>query len=173
MTTPPEVEGPLVGQSALCSPILDSLPRWFGMPEANAQYIRDVEVLPTFLARDDDGKLVGFLTVKQHYPESAEILVMGVRQTHHRQGAGRALVEGAEAWLRSEGTRFLQVKTQGPAVANADYERTRAFYTGVGFTPLEEMLDLWDPDNPALVLIKALTEAATGQSGSESRDSRR
>lgn len=159
MTAALIVEGPLLGQSALCAPILESLPQWFGMPEANAQYIRDIEVLPTFLARTDGdggGELLGFLTVKRHYPESAEILVMGVRPDRHRHGAGRALVHAAEVWLRSEGTRFLQVKTQGPAVANPDYERTRAFYTGVGFTPLEESLDLWDADNPALILIKAL-----------------
>jgi GNAT superfamily N-acetyltransferase len=150
------VEGPLRGQSAVCAPILEGLPQWFGMPEANAQYIRDIEGLPTFLARDEAGEFVGFLTVKQHYPESAEILVMGVVPDRHRRGVGRALVESAEAWLRQQGTRFLQVKTQGPAVANPDYERTRAFYGGVGFTPLEEMLDLWDTDNPALVLVKSL-----------------
>lgn len=157
MSATAEVEGPLLGQSALCAPIIESLSRWFGMPEANAQYIRDIEVLPTFLARDEKGDLLGFLTVKQHYPESAEILVMGVRVDRHRHGAGRTLVEAAETWLRSEGTRFLQVKTQGPAVTNPDYERTRAFYAGVGFTRLEEMLDLWDPDNPALILVKSLS----------------
>ena len=153
---PPTIEGPALRQSSICAPILGALPRWFGMPEANAQYIRDIEVLPTFLARDESGEAIGFLTVKQHYPESAEILVMGVLPDRHRQGSGRALVAAAEAWLREQGTRFLQVKTQGPAVVNADYERTRAFYTGVGFIPLEEMLDLWDADNPALILVKAL-----------------
>ena len=150
------VEGPLLGQSGLCAPILESLPQWFGMPEANAQYIRDIEVLPTFLARGDGGELLGFLTVKQHYPESAEILVMGVRPDRHRQGAGRALVAAAEAHLRADGARFLQVKTQGPAVANPDYERTRRFYLAVGFTPLEESLELWDEQNPALILIKTI-----------------
>lgn len=73
-----EVEGPLLGQSAVCAPILEGLPEWFGIAEANAQYVRDIEVLPTFIARDGD-EVVGFLTVKRHYPESAEVLVMGVR----------------------------------------------------------------------------------------------
>jgi GNAT superfamily N-acetyltransferase len=150
------VEGPLLGQSSVCAPILEALPQWFGMPEANAQYVRDIEVLPTFLARDESGGAIGFLTVKQHFPESAEILVMGVLPDHHHRGAGRALVEAAEAWLRAEGTRFLQVKTQGPAAADAGYARTRAFYAGVGFTPLEELLELWDANNPALILVKAL-----------------
>ena len=154
MTT---VEGPLLGQASVCAPIPETLPEWFGIAEANAQYIRDIELLATFLARDDSTEVTGFLTVKQHYPEAAEILVMGVRPDRHRGGACRALVAAAETWLRSEGTRFLQVKTQGPVVENPDYARTCAFYLGVGFTPLEESLELWDERNPALILIKTLT----------------
>jgi hypothetical protein len=37
------IEGPLLGQSALCEPILRSLPDWFGIEESTAQYIRDIE----------------------------------------------------------------------------------------------------------------------------------
>lgn len=151
------VDGPLLGQSVLCAPMLEALPDWFGIPEANAQYIRDIEVLPTFLARDDDGELLGFLTVKQHYPESAEVLVMGVRPDRHRGGAGRALLEAAETWLRANGTQFLQVKTRGPATPDPFYERTRAFYRAVGFSPLEELLTLWSEEDAALLLVKTLS----------------
>lgn len=150
------VEGPLFGQASVCAPILEALPEWFGIAEANAQYLRDIELLPTFLARDDSTEVTGFLTVKQHYPEAAEILVMGVRSDRHRGGAGRALVAAAEAWLRTKGVRFLQVKTRGPATPDPNYERTRAFYLGVGFTPLEELLTLWSADDAALLLIKTL-----------------
>jgi len=150
-----EVGGPLLGQSAVCAPILEALPEWFGIPEANAQYVRDIEVLPTFLAHAA-GEVVGFLTVKQHYPESAEVLVMGVRPDRHRAGAGRALLEAAESWLRGERVTFLQVKTRGPSTPDPFYERTRAFYRAVGFAPLEEMLTLWSDDDAVLVLVKAL-----------------
>lgn len=149
------VEGPLLGQSALCAPILEALPEWFGIPEANAQYVRDIELLPTFLAREGN-EVVGFLTIKQHYPESAEVLVMGVRPDHHHAGAGRALLEAAESWLRFEGVTFLQVKTRGPSSPDPFYERTRAFYRAVGFARLEEMLTLWSEDDAALVLVKTL-----------------
>ncbi|MBT5774055.1 MAG: GNAT family N-acetyltransferase [Dehalococcoidia bacterium] len=150
-----EAEGPLLGQSVVCAPILEGLPEWFGIAEANAQYVRDIEVLPTFIARDG-GEVVGFLTVKRHYPESAEVLVMGVRADRHRGGAGRALVEASEVWLRREGVTFLQVKTRGPSTPDPQYERTRAFYRAVGFVPLEEMLTLWSEDDAALVLVKTL-----------------
>jgi len=131
------------------------LPEWFGIPEANAQYARDIEPLPTFVVRDGDD-VVGFLTIKRHYPESAELLVMGVRPDRHRHGAGRALLEAVEAWLTSEGITFLQVKTRGPSTPDPFYERTRAFYRAVGFAPLEEMLTLWSEDDAALVLVKTL-----------------
>ena len=48
------------------------------------------------------------------------------------------------------------MKIQGPSAGDAGYERTRRFYLGVGFTPLEESLELWDEQNPALILIKTL-----------------
>ena len=44
------VKGPLLSKSSVCEPILRSLPEWFGIEQSNIQYIKDVEVLPTFLA---------------------------------------------------------------------------------------------------------------------------
>jgi hypothetical protein len=54
-----EVQGPFLGQASVCEPILRSLPEWFGIEEATAQYIEDVEKLPPLLAWID-GKVVGF-----------------------------------------------------------------------------------------------------------------
>jgi hypothetical protein len=51
--------------------------------------------------------------------------------------------------------RFLQVKTLGPGCPDEGYERTRRFYAGVGFEPLEEITGLW-PGNPCLIMIKTL-----------------
>ncbi|MEX2228657.1 MAG: GNAT family N-acetyltransferase [Dehalococcoidia bacterium] len=151
------VEGPLLGQSAVCEPILRSLPQWFGIAEANAQYLRDIEVLPTFVARDEAaGAAVGFMTVKRHFPESAELLVLGVLPERHRSGIGRAMLERTEAWLHDEGVRYVQVKTLGPSDPDEGYRRTRAFYAAYGYTPLEETLELWSADNPALIMIKRL-----------------
>ena len=65
-------------------------------------------------------------------------------------------MEASEVWLRDEGVTFLQVKTRGPSTPDLQYERTRAFYRGVGFVRLEEMVTLWSEDDAALVLVKAL-----------------
>jgi len=48
------------------------------------------------------------------------------------------------------------VKTLGPSHADEGYRATRAFYTGVGFIPVEELW-IWGPDNPALFLCKPIT----------------
>ena len=149
------VEGPLWGQAVVCEPILRSLPQWFGVEEAVVQYVHDIEDLPTFLAADD-GRTIGFLTLKEHFPEAAEVHVMGIRPEYHRRGLGRALVGRAEEWLRSRGGEYLQVKTLSPARPSEEYARTRAFYRALGFRPLEEFPLLWDPAYPCLLLVKAL-----------------
>jgi ribosomal protein S18 acetylase RimI-like enzyme len=148
------VSSPQTGLADVCAPILRALPEWFGREEANQHYIAFIEDNPTLLATVDSHP-AGFLTLAQHYPESAEIYVMGVLPDQHRSGIGRALVAAAEAYLKAKGTRFLQVKTLGAAHPDAGYQRTRLFYLGVGFTPLEEFEDLWG-DIPALQLIKYL-----------------
>jgi ribosomal protein S18 acetylase RimI-like enzyme len=95
------------------------------------------------------------LLAERHFPHAAEIHLMAVDPARHRQGAGRALVAALEADLAADGVRFLQVKTLGPSRPDEGYARTRRFYAGVGFEPLEEIPDLW-PGNPCLIMIKTL-----------------
>ena len=149
------IDSPTVGKSTLCEPILRSLADWFGIEDDITKYLADIDRLPTFLALAGD-KVIGFLTLKQHFPHSAEILVMGCLPEVHRQGIGRALVEAAEAWLLDQGVDYLQVKTLGPSRPDPGYKVTRAFYQAIGFEPLEEFKQIWDEHNPCLVLVKKL-----------------
>jgi GNAT superfamily N-acetyltransferase len=138
-------------RSRICREILGELPGWFGLEEANAGYERDVADLPTFAVGDD-----GFLALKLHTAEAAEVYVMGVRPDLHRRGVGTALLDAAEAYLRDRGVEFLQVKTLGPSRPSERYEQTRRFYQARGFTPLQELSEIWGPDNPCLVMVKHL-----------------
>ncbi len=149
------IEGPYLGKAAICEPILHSLPDWFGIEEALVQYVADIDRLPTFLAWEA-GRAMGFLSIKQHYPTSAEVLVMGIRQETHRQGLGQALLHQAQAWLKDQGVEYLQVKTLGPSHLEGNYAQTRAFYLAMGFQPLEEFPQIWDESNPCLILVKRL-----------------
>jgi len=146
---------PRTGVASLCEPILRSVPEWFGIEDANQHYLDYVNQNPTFLAMKDNTP-VGFLAIEQHFPQSAEIYVMIVHRDYHRQGIGRALIDAAEKHLKSNGTRFLQVKTLSDKHPDEGYKLTRAFYIGVGFMPLEEFPTLWGEHNPALQMVKAL-----------------
>ncbi len=81
---------------------------------------------------------------------------MAVAPSLHRGGVGRALLAHAEDRLAQRGVALLHVKTLGPSHANPHYARTRAFYESMGFVPLFETPKLWGPNNPALILVKAL-----------------
>jgi ribosomal protein S18 acetylase RimI-like enzyme len=148
-----KIKGPLHNQSPVCIPILRMLPDWFGIEAAILNYEQEIENLPTFLV-EANGQVLGFLSLKQHNPFSAEIYVMAVRPEAHRGGIGRALVEAAEFYARKLGVQYLQVKTLGPSNPDASYVKTRAFYEAVGFRPLEEFKKIWDENNPCLVMVK-------------------
>jgi GNAT superfamily N-acetyltransferase len=148
--------------------LLGLLPDWFGIEAANAAYVESAGELPTYLARPVQGsegqaataaEPVGVLLARRHFPEAAEIHLMAVDPRLHRRGVGRALVTALEADLIADGCRLLQVKTLGPSHPDAGYALTRQFYAGLGFLPLEELADLWGPENPCLLMVKALGQA--------------
>ena len=143
------------GAGATCAAILRLLPSWFGIPEANEDYVRTAETHPGVIA-SLDGDDVGITTIKRHFPTAAEIYLMAVKPDHHRRGVGRLMVRHVEQRLGAAGVEFLQVKTLSASHPDAGYERTRAFWLACGFRPLEEFPTLWDPANPALQLIKTV-----------------
>jgi GNAT superfamily N-acetyltransferase len=144
-----------VGAGEICRRILTALPTWFGIPASVEDYIAAADRSPTIIASlgDED---VGFLTLVRHSRYAAEVYVMAVLPELHRQGIGRALLGHAEETLAADGVEFLQVKTLAPSKHDEGYDKTRAFYLGYGFRPLEEFRDLWDADNPALQMIKVV-----------------
>ena len=144
--------------------LLRALPQWFGIESSNAAYVEVARRLPACLAwpatapsgPDSDRGAAGVLLLERHFPGAAEICLLAVDPAYHRQGAGRALVAAAEAGLVADGVEFLQVKTLGPSNPDEGYQGTRKFYAAVGFTPLEELHGVWDPENPCLIMIKHL-----------------
>lgn len=139
----------------VCEAILARLPDWFGIEAVNREYIEGLRTRPSVVA-ESEGRVVGFLSVERHGPGSAEIHVLAVDPDLHRRGAGEALVAWGEAWCREEGVRWLHVKTRGPLTPDPGYERTRHFYLAQGFEPLFESLELWGPQDSALILVKTV-----------------
>lgn len=149
------VKGPLSGQGGVCELVLRALPQWFGLEIGVLNYIRKAGELPSFVAYWG-GEPVGIALIERHFERSAELSLIGVLPARHRTGFGRALLVAIERWLGEQGVQFLQVKTLSARSADASYARTRAFYVGMGFVPLEEFPTLWDEQNPCLMLVKSL-----------------
>ncbi len=105
------------------------------------------------LAKIDD-QVVGFLSLKKHSEYAYEIYVMGVSPEYHRSGIGKELIKATEQYLRQLNVEFLQVKTLSSERENEAYRKTRLFYKNCGFRQLEVFPDLWDKDNPCLLMIK-------------------
>ena len=143
------------GSGPICRRILDTLPTWFGIPASVDHYVEIADHSPTLIASLGDVD-VGGLTVVTHNPYSAEIYVMAVRPEYHRHGIGRAMLRHAEDLLVIDGVEFVQVKTLSASRPDPGYEKTRAFYRAYGFRPLQEFPDLWDPQNPALQMVKVV-----------------
>ncbi|MGN6169771.1 MAG: GNAT family N-acetyltransferase [Solirubrobacteraceae bacterium] len=151
------------GSGALCRQLLEELPDWFGIPEAIDEYVVKAE-RATAVVAIADRREVGLLTLVRHTAFAAEIDVMAVRPDYHRRGVGRAIVDRAERLLVLDGVEYLQVKTLADTVEYEPYASTRAFYVACGFRPMQVFPDLWDPENPALQLVKRLpsSHAAAG-----------
>ena len=139
--------------------ILEALQDWFEVPETREAYIRESRGQP-FFAAEQDGRMIGFLCLKETGKSTVELAVMGVRKESHRQGAGRALVQAAKEFAAAAGYEFMQVKTVQMGHYE-DYDRTNRFYLGVGFKELEVFPAYWDEANPCQVYVLSLKEGAS------------
>jgi len=140
--------------------VLESLPDWFGIPEAIDRFCRDARDLRMWAVRTDDGtgndEVAGLATLLQHFPVTAEIHLIAIRARYHRRGLGHKLLAAIEANLKNTATRILTVKTLAPGAGDRFYARTHRFYAAEGFVPLEVFPTLWDEANPCLLLAKVL-----------------
>ncbi len=97
-------------KATICDNILRKLPDWFGIESAIVEYVENVVDMP-FWAIYENSKAVGFLAVKIHFEQSAEIYVMGVLTGCHRKGYGKLLVDESEKYLKAQNFKYYQVKT--------------------------------------------------------------
>ena len=121
-------------------------------------YRDDCAKLPTF-AIEQDRRIIGFLTLREHFPTAWEVHCMAIEAQARGKHLGSRLLEHSEDWLRKRGVEFLQVKTVAATSKSPTYAQTRKFYEARGFVPIEIFPELWDPWNPALQCIKRLNAA--------------
>ena len=144
----------------ICRSVLESLPDWFGIPEAIDQFCREARDLRMWVARTKnnmgDDEVAGLVTLLQHFPVAAELHLIAIRAEHHREGLGQKLLAAVEAHLKKKATRVLTVKTLAPSAGDRLYARTHRFYAAEGFVPLEVFPTLWNEENPCLLMAKVL-----------------
>ena len=141
-------------KSRIAREILEALPEWFEVPESREQYIRECRKW-FFAAAEQNGRVVGFLCLKETGKTTVELAVTGVLKALHRQGIGRALFEAAKEYAVAAGYEFMQVKTVAEGFYE-DYDRTNRFYRGLGFRELEVIPQVWDADNPCQIYVMSL-----------------
>ena len=150
-----EIIRPKTDRAAIARSILEGLPEWFGIPNAREEYIKRAADLP-MLAVSTGTQIIGFLSIENKTHVSSEVYVLGVRREWYRQGIGKRLFSAIEVDLVADGIRYLIVKTLSDKRRDAHYLVTRQFYESIGFEPIDELPELWGPDNPCLLMIKPL-----------------
>ena len=135
--------------------ILEDLPEWFGIPQAQEEYIQDSASQTCFAAFPAENRLAGVLCLSETGKDTVQIAVMGVLKQYHRQGIGRQLCEQAQQWAARKGYSFLQVKTVEQGKYQA-YDKTNLFYQSLGFKDFEVFRNLWSPENPCQVYVMSL-----------------
>lgn len=143
-------------KSETCGEILGALPEWFGIPAAIDAYAKGVAELPMLVAKNQSGRIIGFISLKPQTPSAVEAYVLGIRREWHRKGCGRLLFEAAERVARKLGAKYLTVKTLADTRPDPHYQATRSFYESIGSEPIEVFPTLWSPENPCLLMAKTL-----------------
>ncbi|MBI3973074.1 MAG: GNAT family N-acetyltransferase [Chloroflexi bacterium] len=102
--------------------------------------------------------LIGFALYKELNPEAVELAWLAVARRHWSRGVGTRLVNETLTGLPNQ-YRACEVKTLAATVPDAGYDRTRRFYSKLGFIPLEviDPYPGWDPGNPCQILVRFLS----------------
>ena len=141
------------GDAAACDAIVAGLPEWFGNEQGIRNCALAVRSHAGIVATDETG-VTGFLTWT-HERGVAEITWMAVRADLRRRGIGRSLLGALIDRLQQEQVHRLDVKTLSERASYAPYAETRGFYLANGFEWVAE-LDIWDEDDPAVLLSRSL-----------------
>lgn len=137
--------------------ILQKLPEWFGNKEALDEYVKEVQQYPYWAAFDIEEKCIGFFSVKIHYSHTGDIFVCGVLPEYHHNGVGKAIYSEVERFFVQNGCKYIIVKTLSDMVNFEPYARTRMFYESIGFDSLITLTEMWDENNPCLIMFKSLS----------------
>jgi len=91
----------------------------------------DAERNPVFVAVDDDGTVVGFVSVGSRLHWSGEtdgyVGELAVMEGVERRGIGSALMDAAEEWSRKHGLSRLTLETGAANTVAREFYRSRGY----------------------------------------------
>ncbi|MGZ8604664.1 MAG: GNAT family N-acetyltransferase [Actinomycetota bacterium] len=152
-----------VSDGEACDAIIATLPYHFGDEEGQRQCAAAVRSQQGLVA-EDDGEVVGFVTLEPRFDGCVEVTWMAVRADRRRMGVGRALLDRVAADVRAKGRQFLLVLTvspsDGPDEIPDGYQATRAFYEANGFVLARDFPGYWKSDIPVLMVRPLSNDAA-------------
>jgi ribosomal protein S18 acetylase RimI-like enzyme len=135
--------------------ILRKLPEWFGIEEGLLEYVNTVHKYP-FWAAFTNENCIGFFSGKIHYNRTGDIYVCGIDPEYHGKGIGTLLYKEAEKYFIKNNCKYIIVKTISEIDPDENYGKTRKFYKKAGFEELITLTEMWDENNPCLIMIKKL-----------------
>ena len=141
-------------KSEYTSIILRKLPEWFGNEKAILDYTNSVQNSPFWAAFDNNNCIIGFLSGKIHYNRTGDIYVIGVDPDYHGKGIGTLLYKELEKYCIENKCEYIIVKTLSEIVEYKPYMKTKEFYRKMGFKELLTLTEMWDEENPCLIMIK-------------------
>ena len=127
------------------------------LPEMTQKFLAGDGTDGSWLTLDDDGPAALAYYVPEPMTEGTwNVLAIAVHPARQGRGHGTALMRHIEEVLAAQGARVLLVDTSGvPA-----FERTRAFYRGLGYDEEARIRDYWAAGDDKVTFWKALQGGA-------------
>ena len=133
--------------------ILRKLPEWFGIEESLLEYVSTVKKYP-FWAAFNEENCIGFFSGKIHHNRTGDIYLCGVDPKYHGNGIGTLLFKEMENYFIKSNCKYIIVKTVDEMDIEKHYGKTVKFYKSIGFEKLITLPEMWDENNPCLIMIK-------------------
>ena len=145
-------------KSEFTNKVLRELPDWFGIEKSIVEYVEQAADLPFWAAITDINECIGIFSGKIHYGSTGDIFVCAVSPQFNRIGVGSELYKEMEYYFKANKCNYVIVKTLSDIVDYEPYNKTRKFYSKHGFTKLLTLTEMWDENNPCLIMIKDIRE---------------
>lgn len=124
------------------------------LPGMMAAYLEGTAEAERWLVASDEGAPVAVAYVAPERLTSGtwNLLLIAVHPSRQGRGLGAALMAHVERMLAQRGERLLLVETSGLP----EFERTRAFYLGLGYEQEARIRDYYQAGEDKVVFRKAL-----------------